>query len=129
MKKDMSITTTVNTAMNPVQARIKLFYDNGFFSKEIAMLTGLPKKLIKSISKGECIPEGGDCNRLILLFDETITRLHISEATIYNGLCSEADLDTEGKIKYKLNVTRVTLYKGTDDKQMIVTIHGDIANP
>jgi hypothetical protein len=128
MKKDLSITATDHGTMNPVQTRIKLFYDNGYRSKEIAAVTGLPKKLIKSISKGECVPEGGDCNRLMLHFDETIARLNIKEPLFEQS--PEEEIDTEipndSKTKYKIDVKKVALYKGSDDDKMIMFIYGNM---
>jgi hypothetical protein len=126
MKKDLSITATDHGTMNPVQTRIKLFYENGYRTKEIALLTSLPKKLIKSISKGECVPEGGDCNRLMLHFDETIARLNINKPMLEPSTADEIDIEIQNDslTKYKIDVKSVTIYKGTDDNKMIVQIHG-----
>lgn len=129
MKKDLLSSIQDIPTINPVQDRIKLLFDNDFLPHEIAALTGLRKKIIKAISKGKYIPSGEEYIKLINVFDETIARLKISDPDNLDEHCSKANLDTEGKIIYKLNVARVTLFKGTDDKQMIVTIHGDIANP
>lgn len=129
MKKDLSITATDHCTMNPVQTRIKLFYDNGYRSKEIAAITGLSKKLIKSISKGDCIPEGGDCNRLMLHFDETIARLNINKPILEPSPGEEISIDTNQNnnlIKYKIDVKNVALYKGTDDDKMMIFIDGDM---
>lgn len=127
MKKDLSITATDNGTMNPVQTRIKLFYDNGYRSKEIAAVTGLPKKLIKSFSKGECIPEGDDCNRLMLHFDETIARLNINKPILEPSPAEEInETHNNSLIKYKIDVKNVALYKGTDDDKMMIFIDGDM---
>lgn len=127
MKKDLSITATDHGTMNPIQTRIKLFYDNGYRSKEIAAVTGLPKKLIKSISKGECIPEGGDCNRLMLHFDETIARLNINKPILEPSPAEEInETQNNSLIRYKIDVKNVALYKGSDDDKMMIFIDGNM---
>lgn len=128
MKKELSSSIQDLPIINPIQGRIKMLLDNDFLPHEIAVLTGLRKKLIKAITKGKYIPYGDEQNKLLNLFDEAIVRLNISTVTIYEEPCPEADLDTEDKIMYKLDVTSVSLYKGTDDKNMIIQIHGDILN-
>lgn len=124
MKKNVRTLLEEQLKISPIQERIKLFYIQGFVTKEMAVITGIPKKLIKSIARGNYVPEGEDYNRLLLQFDESLARLNISEESEHNE--SPFDIDTENKTTYKLNVNSVTLYKGTDDKNMILTIHGSV---
>lgn len=127
MKKNVRTVIEEQEEISPIQERIKLFYLNGYVSKEISVITGIPKKLIKAIAKGEYVPESNYCNRLIRQFDESIARLDIKPILEPSP---EDEIDTEiqndSLIKYRIDVRNVALYKGTDDKQMMVYIDGDL---
>lgn len=63
---------------NPIQEKISLLSENDFLWKEIAVLTGLPKKLVKGIAKGKYIPNKEECIRLGKKFDEVIAKVRIA---------------------------------------------------
>jgi hypothetical protein len=110
---------------NPIQERLMRFYDANYLPHEIAAITGFKEKDIIAIAKGKYIPYNEDRKEWLQIFDEHIERLNVKaessdEATIYDGPCPEADLDVEGKVQYKLDVTSVSIYKGTDDPKMVI---------
>ena len=153
MKKDSDFTIGDLPLVNPVQERIRLLYDNDFLDHEIATLSGLKIKTIKKITKGKYLPYGKERDRFCSIFDELIARLNITQATVYDGPCPEADIDATDyvahkleessvivyrgtadnnmmieadNVKYKLALTNVTLYKGTDNKKIILQIRGNV---
>jgi hypothetical protein len=128
MKAIVTSEQTYASRSNPVQERINLLSEKGFLWREIAELTGLPKKLIKGIAKSEYFPSLEEGDRLCKIIDETIARLRNSVDGNDQNSCPEADLDAQDHTCYKLDVKSVTLYKGTDDDKMIVQIHGIILN-
>src|SRR5688500_7128445 len=107
---------------NLLKEKISLLGEKGFLWREIAELTGLPKKLIKGLAKGEYIPNDEECARLCKVIDETTTRLR--DSIEENNQNPEQDLYAQDHVCYKLGVKSVTLYKGTDDDKMIIQIHG-----
>ena len=63
---------------NPLQQKISLLSEHNFVWKEIAVLTDLPKKLIKGIAKGKFIPSKEESTRLQQILDKTIKKLNLT---------------------------------------------------
>lgn len=78
MKENLSNNQAIAPGKNPIQEKICLLCENDFVWKEIAVLTGLPKKLVKGIAKGKYIPTSEECIRLGKKFDEAISKVRIS---------------------------------------------------
>jgi hypothetical protein len=78
MKESLSNNHPVVAEKNLIQEKISLLCDNDFLWKEIAVLTGIPKKLVKGIAKGKYIPNKEECIRLGKKFDEVIAKVRIA---------------------------------------------------
>lgn len=78
MKENISNNQAITAEKTLIQEKISLLCENDFVWKEIAVLTGLPKKLVKGIAKGKYIPTSEECSRLGKKFDEAISKVRIS---------------------------------------------------
>src|SRR5438552_19197687 len=119
MKENLSNEQKTNFEKKPIQEKIVLLTDFGFVWKEIAMLAKLPKKFIKDIGTGEFLPNDQTSAYLGKELDKLIERFGL----INTSTCPEVDLDITNYELIKLEVKNVSLYKGSDDNQLIIRIH------
>ena len=125
MKEILTNEQAIVSEKNPIQEKISFLNEKNLVWKEIATLTGLPKKLIKGIAKGKFIPTAEESNRLAKKIDDTIERLSISAETYgEDKACPEADLDAEGYECHTIGIKSMSFYKSRDDDRMFFQIHG-----
>src|SRR6266498_6059897 len=96
MKENLTNEQATVVEKNPIQEKISFLCENDFLWKEIAVLTDLPKKLLKGIAKGTYIPNVEETNRLVKIFDNTISRLRLNIETNKDEPAPETNLITEG---------------------------------
>lgn len=68
----------LNEKNKSVRDKISLLCENDFVWKEIAVLSRLPKELIKGISKGKYILSEEECTRFGRKLDEVISKVKIT---------------------------------------------------
>lgn len=120
MEKNLSNEHNVH-ATNLVKQKISTLCLNNFLWREIATLTGIPKKLIKGIAKGKYILEEQEATRLQNVFDELLEKLKIDK----DGEINEPSFESSAYTKILLNVKDVVLHKGTDDNSLVLLIKGE----
>lgn len=108
-----------------IQDKINLLLDKDFLAPEIALINTIRDQLLNAVNRGEFVPYWSEVNELVRTFNNSIERLKLRKPINEpnNDETSPEPL-FDNISKYKLEVTNVTLYKGTDDKNMIVQIHG-----
>jgi hypothetical protein len=111
-----------------IQDKINMLLDKDFLVRETALVSIIRDRLLNAVTRGEFVPYWSEVNELVSAFNSTIERLKfskpITESINYDDANPEPLFDNMSK--YKLDVKSVTLYKGTDDKNMIVQIQGFI---
>ena len=105
-----------------LQQKLSLFYERGFKSKEIALAIGIKKGQLRRIKKGKHQPVDEELNYLLTACNDALKRFKIEEISTQEYF---DHIDNEKKM-YKLKVKDVTVYKGTDDSQMVVFLSGQI---
>lgn len=108
-----------------MQDKINLLLDKDFLAPEVALINTIRDQLLNAVNRGEFIPYWSEVNELVRAFNNLIGRLNFSEQIDEpNNDETNPEPLYDNMSKYKLDVTSITLYKGTDDKNMIVQIHG-----
>jgi hypothetical protein len=100
------------------QKNIRVLTDFGFTWKEIAYITKIEKKKIKTIGKGKPISNEISIEVIINELGRLIERFGLNNSTQYSELC------LEDVFRLKLDVNAVALHKGTDDGQIYIQIGG-----
>lgn len=116
----------MNGLPKEMQDKINLLLDKDFLAPEIALVNTIRDQLLNAVNRGEFVPYWSEVNELVRTFNSSIERLKfnepINEPTNNEDTSSERLFDSMSK--YKLDVKSVALYKGTDDKNMVVYIYG-----
>jgi hypothetical protein len=110
---------------NSLQQKISLLSEHNFVWKEIAVLTGLPKKLIKGIAKGKFIPSKEESTRLAQVLDKTIKKLKIDTN---NQADHEPILNLGNYDCFKIGIKEISIYKIRDTENLVLQIHGEKLN-
>jgi hypothetical protein len=107
---------------NSLQEKISLLCEHNFVWKEIAVLTGLPKKLIKGIAKGKFIPNEEECARLEQALDKTIKKLKVGTDNETNP---DSIFNLENYDCFKIGIKNISIYKIRDTENLVLQIHGE----